>query len=296
MDYFSCCSLCPRNCMVDRGKTTGFCGANDKIRIGRAALHFFEEPCISGNAGSGAVFFSGCNLKCVFCQNYEISESNIGKEISVEKLCDILLDLQNQGALNINLVTPTHFVPLIQDVLIMAKNKGLNIPIVYNTSGYESVSTLKMLDGLVDIYLPDLKYFNAEIALLYSKCPDYFYYASCAIDEMYRQVGNPLFDDDGIMKKGIIVRHLMLPGNLDDSKKVISYLYDRYHDNIFISIMNQYTPIRELEFSELNSCLSRDDYYKMIDYAYDLGIRNCFVQDDGTQKKSFIPDFNTQEF
>ena len=296
MDYFSCCKLCPRECCVDRHNTIGFCRANDKLKIARAALHFFEEPPISGTNGSGAIFFSNCNLRCVFCQNYQISSESIGKEVSVSKFSDICINLQNQGALNINLVTPTHYVPLIREGLILAKKKGLTIPIVYNTSSYESVSTIKMLNGIVDVYLPDLKYYSNELAIKYSSCPDYFKYATSAIEEMYRQVGSPVFDDNGIIKSGVIVRHLMLPGCYDDSVKIIDYLYEKYQDNIFISIMNQYTPIKELKFSELNCVLSNDEYYKMIDYAYNLGIRNCFVQEEGTQKKSFIPDFSTQEF
>lgn len=296
MDYFSCCRLCPRECGVNRNDSIGFCKANNKLKIARGALHFFEEPPISGDLGSGAIFFSNCNLRCVFCQNYEISSECVGKEISVSKFSYVCIDLQNKGALNINLVTPTHYVPLIREGLLLAKKKGLSIPIVYNTSSYENVSTLKMLDGIVDVYLPDLKYYSNFLAIKYSSCPDYFKYASSAIEEMYRQVGSPVFDDDGIIKKGVIVRHLMLPGCYDDSVKIIDYLYNKYHDDIFISIMNQYTPIRELEFDELNRVLSNDEYYRIIDYAYNLGIRNCFVQEDGTQKKSFIPDFSTQEF
>lgn len=296
MDYFINCKLCPRECGVNRNTNTGFCKANNKLKIARAALHFFEEPPISGDVGSGTIFFSNCNLGCVFCQNYEISSENIGKEITVEKFSDICIDLQNKGALNINLVTPTHYVPLIKEGLILAKEKGLSIPIVYNTSGYEKVSTLKLLDGIVDIYLPDFKYYDDCLAVKYSNCRDYFKYVTLAIEEMYRQVGSPVFDNNGIIKKGVIVRHLMVPSCYDDSVKIIDYLYNKYKDNIFISIMNQYTPVRKLEFEELNRTLPSTDYYKIIDYAYDLGIRNCFVQDDGTQEKSFIPDFSIQEF
>ena len=298
MDMLESCMLCPRNCKVNRHKSVGFCGASDKVKLAYYSLHQWEEPIISGENGSGTVFFSNCNLRCLFCQNKKIStdRNSYGKEISNDKLKEIFLKLQDLGAHNINLVTPTHYVPLIREGLLLAKKKGLTIPIVYNTSSYESVSTIKMLNGIVDVYLPDLKYYSNELAIKYSSCPDYFKYATSAIEEMYRQVGSPVFDDNGIIKSGVIVRHLMLPGCYDDSVKIIDYLYDKYQDNIFISIMNQYTPIKELKFSELNCVLSNDEYYKMIDYAYNLGIRNCFVQEEGTQKKSFIPDFSTQEF
>lgn len=290
------CNLCPRNCGINRNKNRGFCKAGNTLVVARAALHFYEEPCISGNNGSGTIFFSYCNLKCIFCQNYEISFDNIGKEISIEKFADICLKLQNEGALNINLVTPTHFIPLIKNGLILAKQKGLNIPIVYNSSAYENVSALKMLDGLIDIYLPDFKYYDEQIAIKYSKAFNYFEIAQKAIKEMYRQVGKFTFNNDGIMTKGVIVRHLMLPKNKEDSKKIIEYLYKTYKDNIFISIMNQYTPMKKFEEDELNLIVDENDYYEVIDYAYDLGIRNAFVQDGQTQKKSFIPDFKNQEF
>lgn len=295
MNLLNDCTLCPKNCHVDRSKTIGFCGANDKLKIARADLHFFEEPPISGTSGSGTIFFSYCNLKCIFCQNYEISTENIGKEITIKKFSDICLNLQKKGALNINLVTPTHYVPLIVDGLKLAKQKGLNIPIVYNTSSYENVSTLKLLDGLIDIYLPDFKYFDDNYAIKYSKANNYKKHASLAIKEMYRQVGNPIFEND-IMKKGVIVRHLVLPGLKEDSKQIISYLYNTYSDNIFISIMNQYTPIKKLIYEELNHKISNNDYNEIINYAYDLGIRNAFIQEGNTQKKSFIPDFSNQEF
>lgn len=290
------CNLCPRNCGVNRSKTTGFCKAKDKLVIARAALHFYEEPCISGDKGSGTIFFSYCNLKCIFCQNYEISFNNIGKEISIEKFANICLKLQNDGALNINLVTPTHFIPLIKEGLILAKQNGLKIPIVYNSSAYENVEALKMLDGLIDIYLPDLKYYDDKIAIQYSKAFNYFDIATKAIAEMYRQVGKFTLNNNGIMTKGVIVRHLMLPKRIEDAKKIIEYLYKTYNDNIFISIMNQYTPIRKFKEEELNLIVDDYDYYEVIDYAYDLGIRNAFVQDGETQKKSFIPDFYNQDF
>lgn len=296
MNYFKNCNLCPRNCNINREKKHGYCHANNKLKIARAALHYYEEPCISGTNGSGAIFFTYCNLKCIFCQNYEISTKNIGKEISIEKLSDICLNLQKEGANNINLVTPTHYIPLIKEALIKAKNKGLTIPIIYNTSGYEKVSSLKLLEGLIDIYIPDLKYKSEILGKKYSNAPDYFNITTKAIKEMYRQVGKPKFSKEGIMQKGLIVRHLAIPENEKDSKEILSYLYNTYKNNIYISLMNQYTPIRKTKYNELNRKLSKKEYYNLIDYAISLGIENCFVQEEGTQKKSFIPDFKNQVF
>lgn len=296
MNYFKNCNLCPRNCNINREKEHGYCHANNKLKIARAALHYYEEPCISGTNGSGAIFFTYCNLKCIFCQNYEISTKNIGKEISIEKLSDICLNLQNQGANNINLVTPTHYISLIKEALIKAKNKGLTIPIIYNTSGYEKVSSLKLLEGLIDIYIPDLKYKSEILGKKYSNAPDYFNITTKAIKEMYRQVGKPKFSKEGIMQKGLIVRHLAIPENEKDSKEILTYLYNTYKNNIYISLMNQYTPIRKTKYNELNRKLSKKEYYNLIDYAISLGIENCFVQEEGTQKKSFIPDFKNQVF
>ncbi len=296
MNYFKNCNLCPRNCNINREKEHGYCHANNKLKIARAALHYYEEPCISGTNGSGAIFFTYCNLKCIFCQNYEISTKNIGKEISIEKLSDICLNLQKEGANNINLVTPTHYIPLIKKALIKAKNKGLTIPIIYNTSGCEKVSSLKLLEGLIDIYIPDLKYKSEILGKKYSNAPDYFNITTKAIKEMYRQVGKPKFSKEGIMQKGLIVRHLAIPENEKDSKEILSYLYNTYKNNIYISLMNQYTPIKKTKYNELNRKLSKKEYYNLIDYAISLGIENCFVQEEGTQKKSFIPDFKNQVF
>ena len=287
------CMLCPRNCMVNRNNgEIGFCGVSDKIKIAKAYLHMWEEPCISGEKGSGTVFFSNCNLKCIFCQNYYISEFNNGVEISVEKFSEICLDLQDRGANNINLVTPTHFVPLIIDGLRLAKSRGLIIPIVYNSSGYENVDTIKMLDGVVDVYLPDFKYFSDEYALKYSGCKDYFYHASRAIDEMFSQKGECVFDDDGIITSGVIVRHLLLPGIEKDSKKILKYLYDKYGDKIYISIMNQYTPVRKCRYDELNNRVDESVYDEVVDYAWDIGIRSAFIQDGESQSECFIPKFD----
>ena len=287
------CNLCPRNCNVDREKGEfGYCGASNEMVIARYSLHMWEEPCISGESGSGTIFFSYCNMKCCFCQNYEISELHKGRVVSIEKFSDICLELQEKGASNINLVTPTHYVSLIVEGLKLAKEKGLHIPIVYNTSSYEHRDTIKMLDGLVDIYLPDLKYYDDCYGEKYSKCNNYFKYASNAIEEMIQQVGSCEFDEKGMMRKGVIVRHLLLPGNLEDSKKIIQYLYAKYRDDIIISIMNQYTPVRKLEYEELNRKVLDREYDELIDYAYDLGVRKAFIQEGETQKVSFIPDFD----
>ncbi len=295
-DFFKQCNLCPRNCFINRNQTAGFCHAKNKIVIARASLHAWEEPCISGKNGSGTIFFSGCNLKCVFCQNYEISAKLIGKEISVQEFCNICLNLEKQGAHNINLVTPTHFVPLMIEGLKLAKKKGLSIPIVYNTSGYEKVETLKMLENIVDIYLPDFKYWDDQYATFYSYAPYYAQTAKKALQEMIRQVGTPKFSEDGMMQKGVIVRHLMLPGLKEDSKKILNYLYQTYHDQIYISIMNQYTPMKHFQkYPELNQKISDSDYEEVINYALDLGIKKAFIQEGGTVDSSFIPDFLNQE-
>ena len=294
MNILEKCNLCPRNCLVNRTKEKGVCGCNNKMVIARASLHMWEEPCISGETGSGTIFFSGCNLKCIFCQNYQISNELIGAEVTIEEFASICLNLQKQGANNINLVTPTPYVPLIIEGIKLAKEKGLNIPIVYNTSGYETVETIKMLDGIVDIYLPDFKYFNDEYAIKYSHIKDYFKYASSSLKEMYKQVGKPVFKNK-LMQKGIIVRHLMLPGLLYESKEIIKYLYDTYNDNIYISIMNQYTPVKQFEkYKELNNKVKENDYDELINYALDLGIKKAFIQEGETQSESFIPDFLNQ--
>ena len=295
MNILEKCNLCPRNCLVNRTKEKGFCGCGDKMIIAKAYLHMWEEPCISGDNGSGTIFFSGCNLRCIFCQNYQISNELVGHEVSIEDFSKICLNLEKQGANNINLVTPTPYVPLIIEGIKLAKKKGLKIPIIYNTSSYENVETIKMLDGIVDIYLPDLKYYDDEYAIKYSNAKDYFINASNAILEMYKQVGKPIFKD-GIMQKGIIVRHLMLPGLLDDSKRILDYLYKTYKNNIYISIMNQYTPIKTFKnYTNLNNKVSDDDYDNLINYAIDLGIKKAFIQEGETQSESFIPDFLNQD-
>lgn len=286
------CNICPRCCNVNRNNNElGFCKCNNEIKIANYSLHMWEEPCISGEVGSGTVFFSYCNLQCIYCQNYEISTLHKGKVVSINELVDIFLELQDRGALNINLVTPTHYVPFIKDAIIIAKDKGLNIPIVYNTSSYEKVDSLKTLEGLIDVYLPDLKYYDNKLGIKYSKCNNYFSYATSAIDEMYRQVGKVRIVD-GIIKKGVIVRHLVLPGHIEDSKKIIKYLYEKYGDNIYISIMNQFTPVNKVNYSNLNRTLTKKEYDEVINYAYDLGVRNAFIQEGETCVESFIPKFS----
>lgn len=290
-DILSKCNLCPRNCGVNRHEMTGVCGAGDKIKLAYYSLHQWEEPVISGTNGSGTVFFSHCNLKCIFCQNKKISTGGYGKVISNERLKEIFLELQEKGAHNINLVTPTPFVPLIADVLQEIKGKELMIPVVYNTSSYENVETIKIMNGLVDIYLADLKYYSNELGLKYSRCSNYFEIASKAIDEMVKQVGTFEIVDD-LMRRGVIVRVLILPGHIEDSKKIIKYLYDKYHDEVIISIMNQYTPIEKLEYDNLNRKVTDDEYDEVVNYAYDLGVRMAFMQEGETQSESFIPDFD----
>ena len=289
-ELFNKCELCPRKCMVNRNiGEIGYCRASNKMKIGGYHLHMWEEPVITGDKGSGTIFFSYCNLRCVYCQKYDISFNCIGEEITVNRLADIMIELQDMGALNINLVTPSHYIPLIRDSIIMAKDSGLTIPIIYNTSGYDRVESLKLLEGLIDIYLPDFKYYNDKLGK-YSNISNYFETASLALKEMYRQVGRPVIKK-GIMKRGVIVRHLVLPSHIDDSKRVIKYLFDNYGNNIYLSIMNQYTPVRRCKYLELNNRVSEEEYDEIIDYAYDLGVRKCFVQDKESQEESFIPVF-----
>lgn len=294
------CILCPRNCSVDRknGKT-GYCGQTNKVYVARAALHMWEEPCISGKEGSGTVFFCGCTLRCIFCQNHQIvlgkaeSGDKIGKEVSIERLKEIFLELQEKGANNINLVTGTHYIPQIAMALKLAKEEGLKIPIVYNTGGYEKAESLQILDGLVDIYLPDMKYVSKELSKEYSNASDYFEMASKALEEMVRQVGEAQFDTRGYMTKGVIVRHLVLPGSTRDSKAVMDYLWNTYGNNIYLSIMNQYTPMEQIKNHPLLSRkVTKREYSKVVDYALSLGWENAFIQEGETAKESFIPGFN----
>lgn len=287
------CRLCPRMCGVNRSNgEIGFCGAGADVKIARAALHFWEEPCISGKNGSGTVFFSCCNMKCIYCQNYGISTRNNGWFVSEKELADTFLTLQNQGANNINLVTPTHFVPQIISALDVAKKRGLKLPVVYNCGGYENPETIKLLSGYVDIYMPDMKYFSDKYAVEYSAAPNYFETAKNAIDEMFRQVGEPIFDKKSIMQRGVIVRHMMLPGLLFDTKKIIDYLYDTYKDSIYISLMSQYTPMPNVKgHPKLGSRLNEKHYDAMVEYCAEKGIKNAYIQDGSSATESFIPEF-----
>ena len=293
-EIFKVCTLCPRNCRVDRTVgEKGFCRETDQLMAARAALHMWEEPCISGTQGSGTVFFSGCSLRWVCCQNASIASGSVGRPIRVERLSEIFLELQSQGAANINLVTPGHFAPLIVDALDLARKQGLKLPIVYNSSGYESIQTLHQLEGYVDVYLPDFKYMNPVMAAKYSHAPDYPLIAKEAVEEMVRQTGVCQFDEKGMIKKGTIVRHLVLPGYIKDSMKVVEYLYNTYKDSIFISLMNQYTPLpRAADYPEINRRLTTYEYEKVVSHALSLGVTNGYIQKGKTAKESFIPAFD----
>lgn len=285
------CSLCPRKCGADRTLSSGFCGGGNSIRVARASLHFWEEPCLSGEKGSGTVFFSGCTLKCCFCQNFNISAENFGKDISVEHLSEIFIKLQNQGANNINLVNPTHYIPWIIEAIDLAKPQ-LTIPIVYNNGGYETVESLKMLEGYVDVYLPDLKYFSSELSKKYSRAEDYFDVATKAIKEMFRQVGKPVFEGD-LLKKGVIIRHLALPSHRDDSFKVLEWIADNFSaDEILLSLMSQYTPFyKSCEYPEINRRISTFEYNKVLEKAISLGL-NGFMQEKSSAKEEYTPNFD----
>lgn len=290
------CTLCPRNCNVNRLEgEKGYCGAVGKdTYVAKIMLHKWEEPCISGESGSGAVFFCGCGLRCVFCQNIKISRNYKGTPMSASKLANAFFDLQKRGANNINLVTPTHYVPQIIDAVKIAKNIGLTIPIVYNTSGYDNVETIKLLNDIINIYLTDFKYFDNSLSKKYSKADNYFENAILALDEMVNQAGKAKFDKKGIMQKGIIVRHLVLPSHTDDSKALIKYLYERYGNKIYFSIMNQYTPMSGFEkFPELSQQLRDEEYEDVIEFAENIGIEQGFIQEGGTVSESFIPDFDS---
>jgi putative pyruvate formate lyase activating enzyme len=288
------CKLCPRYCGVNRlDGQVGFCGSGSEIKVARVSLHNWEEPCLSGENGSGTIFFSQCNLKCVFCQNHSISHKGVGKEISIERLAEIFIEQQERGAHNINLVTPTHFVPQIIEAIKLARHRGLIVPMVYNSNGYESLETIKVLKGYIDVYLPDLKYYDDKYALRYSQAPNYFKTATNAIEEMVFQVGNAQFDENGMMTKGVIIRHLMLPGLLFDSKKIVDYVWKTFGHSVYISIMNQYTPVNNADkYPEINKPLKHTHYESLLDYCLSLGIKNAFIQDEGTVSESFIPHFD----
>jgi len=294
------CDICPRECGVNREKgELGYCNSNSKVKIARAMIHHFEEPFISGEEndqrGSGAVFFSNCPLKCVYCQNFNISHGGFGKELSNESLSRVFLNLQGEGAYNINLVSPTHFAPMIMESIEHARLNGLNIPIIYNTSGYEKSETIRNLKGYIDIFLTDIKYFNDKYSILYSNAKDYFKYASSSLEEMYSQIGKFKLDEQGIMKKGVVVRHLMLPGLLFDSKKILDHIYNIYGDDVYMSLMNQYVPMYGASnYPNINRKLTKAHYDSLIEYALKLGVKNALIQDEGTSKEFYIPDFNLE--
>ena len=289
------CTLCPRECGANRLENrTGYCGAGKNVRAARAALHFWEEPCISGDGGSGTVFFSFCSLKCAYCQNRYISSGGDGLEITAERLAEIFLELEAQGAHNINLVTPDHYLPQILFALDLSRKNGLHVPVVYNCSGWQTVESLRMLEGYADVFLPDFKYMDDAYARKYSDAPGYADIAKRAIAEMVRQAGEPVFDENGIMKKGVIVRHLALPGLSEDSKKIVQYLYETYGDSIYLSIMSQYTPIGMKDCPELDRRITKKEYGGIVDYAVSIGVENAFVQEGKAAGESFIPAFDYQ--
>ena len=286
------CELCPRRCRVDRVNRWGFCGAGENLQVALVSLHKWEEPCLIGENGAGTIFFSHCNLKCVYCQNFLISHEGKGAEISIERLAEIFIEQQTRGAANIELVTPTHYAEKICAAIDIAKTRGLKLPIVWNSNAYENLETLELLRGRVDIFLPDLKYFDDEPAKIFSNAPNYFAVASTAIKKMFELVGIPKFDGDKMIR-GVIVRHLVLPNHRRDSMKIIDWLYESFGDKIFISLMNQYTPIfRACEFKKINRALTTFEYNSVVEHAADIGVKNCFVQVGKTADKNFIPDFN----
>ena len=296
MNKYENCLLCPRKCGINRSTgQTGVCGVSSEIKVARAALHYWEEPCISGKRGSGAVFFSGCSLHCVFCQNREISDGKAGKVISKERLSDIFMELADKGANNINLVTPGQYIPDIVWAVNDAKSRGMKLPIIYNTSGYENVTDLKLLEGIVDVYLPDFKYMDSTLSARYSRAKDYPSVAKQALSEMVRQQPDVVIDDaTGLIQKGVIVRQLLLPGHVNDAKAVLKYLYDTYHDHVYISMMSQFTPIALKDYPEINRTVTKREYERLVNYALEIGITNAFIQEGDVAKDSFIPAFDCE--
>ena len=296
MNKYENCLLCPRKCGINRRTgQTGVCGVSSEIKVARAALHYWEEPCISGKRGSGAVFFSGCSLHCVFCQNREISDGKEGKVISKERLSDIFMELADKGANNINLVTPGQYIPDIVWAVNDAKSRGMKLPIIYNTSGYENVTELKLLEGIVDVYLPDFKYMDSTLSAMYSRAKDYPSVAKQALSEMVRQQPDVVIDDaTGLIQKGVIVRQLLLPGHVNDAKAVLKYLYDTYRDHVYISMMSQFTPIALKDYPEINRTVTKREYERLVNYALEIGITNAFIQEGDVAKDSFIPAFDCE--
>lgn len=288
------CEICPHRCGVNRTKgEIGRCKSTDKIKIGLYSIHHFEEPCISGKHGSGTVFFSNCNLNCVYCQNYEISQQGKGKEISIEELANIFIEQQNRQAENINLVTPTSYTLQIIEAIKIAKKQGLKIPIIYNTNGYENVETLKLLEAYIDVYLPDLKYYYNAIGRKYSKVDHYFEFATKAIQEMYRQVGSPKFNNKGMIQKGVMIRHLVLPNNIENSKKILKWLRENIDKQVYIDIMAQYFPIyKAKEMKDLNRKLTKEEYQEIENYVFDLDIKNGYMQELGEHEEEYVPKWD----
>ena len=293
LEQLAKCEICPFRCKVNRlSGQVGRCGCGDKIRVALASLHYYEEPCISGKNGSSTVFFSNCNLNCLFCQNYKISQEGKGREVSIEELADIFLNQQKNGANNINLVTPTMYAYQIIEAIKLARMNGLNLPIIYNSNGYENVETLRDLRGYVDVYLPDLKYYADELAIKYSKAPNYFKIATKAILEMINQVGGPEFDENGMIKKGVIIRHLVLPGHIQNSKHILKWLKENVEGNAYVSVMAQYFPTYKAKEDEyLNRKLTRKEYSEIEQYLYLLDIQNGYMQELGKHEEEYVPDF-----
>lgn len=289
------CKICPHKCGIDRTKQVGRCKSTDKVKIALYSTHNFEEPCISGEKGSGTIFFSNCNMNCIYCQNYEISQQGKGKEISIEELADIMIEQQEKGVENINLVTPTSFVFHIIEAIKLAKNKGLHIPIVYNTNGYESIETLNLLGGYIDIYLPDLKYYYNELGQKYSNVNNYFETATEAIKEMYRQVGSPQITQKGIMQKGLMIRHLVLPNNVENSKQILKWIKENIDNNVYVSIMAQYFPTYKAKnVDELARKITKQEYEEIENYLYDLDLENGYIQELGEHEEEYVPKWEME--
>ena len=291
------CKICPHKCKINRNEgKVGRCKAGKEVKIALASIHNYEEPCISGTNGSGTVFFSNCNLNCIYCQNYEISQLGKGKEITVEHLAEIFIKQQEKHVNNINLVTPTMYVPQIIEAIKIAKNNGLKIPIVYNSNGYENVETIKKLDGYIDVYLPDLKYYSDEIAKKYSNIDNYFSTAVSAIKEMKRQVGNPVFDENGIIKRGVIIRHLILPNHILNTKKILKYIKENFDDETYISVMAQYFPTyKAVNNDKINRKISKKEYKEVEKYLYLLNLKNGYIQELGEHEEEYVPNFDLSE-
>ena len=293
MEELNSCTICPHNCKVNRNNgQIGRCRSGNQVKIALASVHTYEEPCISGKNGSGTIFFSNCNLSCMYCQNYKISQLGKGYELSVEELADIMIKQQEKGVNNINLVTPTMYVYPIIEAIKIARQNGLNIPIIYNTNGYENVKTIQDLNGYVDVYLPDLKYYSNELSKKYSKVDNYFKYATEAIKEMYKQVGCPVFDENGIIQKGLIIRHLVLPNHLQNSKHVLKWIKENMPEDTYVSVMAQYFPTYKAKEDELiNRKLTKKEYKEIEEFLYTLDLKNGYMQELGEHEEEYVPDF-----